>query len=49
MQEQIAGLLEKNQSGGLSADEQRGWARYQYVEHLVRVAKAHAALKLKPA
>jgi len=49
LQEQIEGLLEKNQSGALSADKQRGWARYQYVEHLVRVAKAHAALKLKPA
>jgi hypothetical protein len=48
-QEQIEALLEKNQNGGLSADEQRTWARYQYVEHLVRVAKAHAALKLKPA
>jgi hypothetical protein len=49
LQEQIEGLLEKNQSGALSADKQRGWARYQYVEHLVRMAKAHAALKLKPA
>ena len=47
LQEQIEGLLEKNQNGALSADEQQGWARYQYVEHLVRVAKAHAALKLK--
>jgi hypothetical protein len=49
LQEQIEQLLEKNQSGGLSADEQRGWERYQYVEHLVRLAKAHAALRLKSA
>ena len=49
LQEHIDGLLEKNQAGPLSADEQRAWARYQYVEHLVRMAKAHAALKLKSA
>ena len=49
LQEQIENLLEKNQNGNLSAEERRSWARYQYVEHLVRLAKAHAALKLKPA
>jgi hypothetical protein len=47
LQEQIEELLEKNRSGGLSADDQRAWERYQYVEHLVRLAKARAALKLK--
>ena len=40
LQEQIDEMLEKNQNGGLSAEEQRGWERYQYVEHLVRLAKA---------
>ena len=49
LQEQIEALLEKSQSGGLSAEEQRGWEQYEYVEHLVRLAKAHAAGKLKPA
>ena len=49
LQEQIEDLLEKSQNGGLSADEQRGWEQYEYVEHLVRLAKAHAASKLKPA
>jgi len=42
-------LLEKNQAAGLSADEQREWQQYQYVEHLVRLAKARAALKLRGA
>ena len=49
LQEQIDALLEKNQNGGLSADEQRGWERYRYVEHLVRLAKARAALKIQSA
>jgi hypothetical protein len=46
MQERIEELLEKSRSGSLSADEQRAWEQYQYVEHLVRLAKARAALKL---
>jgi hypothetical protein len=46
LQERIEELLEKSRSGGLSPDEQRAWAEYQYVEHLVRLAKARAALKL---
>jgi hypothetical protein len=49
LQEQIEELLEKNRTGSLSTAEQRAWEHYQYVEHLVRLAKARAALKLKPA
>ena len=49
LQERIDELLEKNQSGGLSAEEQREWEHYRYVEHLVRLAKARAALKLRGA
>jgi hypothetical protein len=49
LQEQIEELLEKNRTGSLSAAEQRAWEQYQYVEHLVRLAKARAALKLKSA
>jgi hypothetical protein len=49
LQERIEDLLEKNQRGVLSPDEQREWEQYQYVEHLVRLAKARAALKLKSA
>lgn len=40
-------LLEKNRMGGLSPAEEDEWQRYQYVEHLVQLAKARAALKLK--
>ena len=46
LQEHIDALLAKNRGGGLSDAEQLDWQRYQYVEHLVRVAKAEAALKL---
>src|SRR5262249_39459830 len=49
LQDRIEELLEKNQAGGLAPDEQREWEQYQYVEHLVRLAKARAALKLKSA
>jgi hypothetical protein len=49
LQERIEALLEKNQGGGLSSDEQREWEQLQYVEHLVRLAKARAALKLRSA
>lgn len=47
LQERIEVLLEKNRSTGLSPDDQREWDQYQYVEHLVRLAKACAARKLK--
>lgn len=49
LQERIEELLEKNQCGRLSPKEQREWEQYQYVEHLVRLAKARAALKLESA
>jgi hypothetical protein len=47
LQERIDELLEKSRSGNLSPEEQRAWEQYQYVEHLVRLAKARAALKVK--
>jgi hypothetical protein len=47
LQERISSLLDKLRNGGLSADEERDWQKYQYIEHLVRIAKAKAALQLK--
>jgi hypothetical protein len=49
LQERIDELLEKSRAGGLSDDERREWERYEYAEHLVRLAKARAALKLQKA
>lgn len=40
-------LMEKNRKTGFTADEQREWDGYEYAEHLVRMAKIHATIKLK--
>jgi len=45
LQSRISRLLEKNRSQGLTADEEQEWEQYQYLEHLVRMAKAKALLK----
>lgn len=47
VEERITELLEKNRTTGLSEDEEREWQSYEYAGHLVRMAKANAALKLK--
>jgi hypothetical protein len=49
LQTRVSTLLEKNRTEGLSSDEERDWEQYQYLEHLVRLAKAKAFLKLKTA
>lgn len=47
LQKRIDALLQKNRTEGLQPEEEREWAQYEYLEHLVRLAKANAALKLK--
>lgn len=42
-------LLERTRQGGLSSDEQSEWDEIARVEHLVRMAKSKALLKLKAA
>ena len=42
LQDRIEALLDKNRAGGLSDEERREWERYEYIEHLVRLAKARA-------
>jgi hypothetical protein len=42
----VGELLEKNRSGELNARERAEWERYEYLEHLVRMAKIAAAAKL---
>ena len=49
LQKRISELLEKNRTVGLNADEDREWEQFQYLEHLVRVAKARAYAKLHQA
>ena len=45
--ERVAELLEKNRTTGLDKDERREWQHYEYLEHVVRMAKARARLRLK--
>ena len=47
LQAQISDLLEKSRSTGLSQDEERLWQSYEYLEHVVRIAKAKAHIKLQ--
>jgi len=49
LQARITELLDKNRSGGLTPEEESEFSRYEFVEHLVRLAKAQAQLKLKQA
>lgn len=48
LQAQISNLLEKNRTQGLTPAEEQIWQQYQYLEHLIRIAKAKAHLKLLP-
>jgi hypothetical protein len=47
LQKRISTLLEKNRIAGLTLNEEQEWEQYQYLEHLVRLAKAKAHLKIK--
>ncbi|WP_414618902.1 hypothetical protein [Calothrix sp. CCY 0018] len=46
-QQQISELLEKNRTQKLTPQEEQIWEQYQYLEHLVRIAKTKAFIKLK--
>ena len=46
LQQQVEQLLEKNKTVELTPEEERWWRQYEYVEHLVRMAKAKALLSL---
>jgi hypothetical protein len=47
LQTRIQTLLEKNREEGLTLAEEQEWQQYEYLEHLVRMAKARALLKQK--
>ena len=49
LQSQIDELLEKNRTVGLTPAEEKIWQSYEYIEHLVRIAKTKAYIKLKDA
>lgn len=47
LQQKVNDLLQKQHEVGLTADEELQWQQFEYLEHLVRIAKSHALLKLK--
>jgi hypothetical protein len=47
LQNKIEELLEKNRREGLSETEEQIWASYEFIEHLVRLAKAKASAQVK--
>ncbi len=47
LQLRVQALLEKNKMEGLTLAEEQEWQQYEYLEHLVRLAKAKALLKQK--
>jgi hypothetical protein len=49
LQAQIDRLSEKYQNQDLTLVEQQLWQQYEYLEHIVRIAKAKAYLKLNAA
>jgi hypothetical protein len=46
LDQRVRELLEKNRSEGLTRSEEEEWERYEFLEHLVRLAKASALRKL---
>jgi hypothetical protein len=44
----VAELVEKSRAGEMTPLDEEEWERYEYLEHLVRMAKAAAQLKLAP-
>ena len=47
LQSRVQALLEKSREEGLTPAEEQEWQQYEYLEHLVRMAKARALLKQK--
>jgi hypothetical protein len=46
LQQRVRELLERSHAGTLTTLEEQEWEGYQYLEHLVRLAKAKACSKL---
>lgn len=45
----VSQMIEKSRNGGLTPQDEEEWERYEYLEHLVRMAKAAAHRKLSTA
>lgn len=49
LEARVAALLEKSREHGLTPAEAQEWSRFEFLEHLVRLAKAQAALRVAAA
>ena len=47
-QQEIDNLLEKNCAQGFNESDRLLWQHYEFIEHLVRLAKTKALIKLQP-
>ncbi len=47
LQARIDYLLDKNRGAGLTPQEEKEWGQYEYLEHIVRRAKAQAQIKIQ--
>lgn len=45
----VAEMIEKSRTGRMTPLDDENWERYEYLEHLVRMAKAAAQLKIAAA
>lgn len=45
----VSEIIEKSRAGEMTQADEEDWERYEYLEHLVRMAKAAAQLKLSSA
>lgn len=46
-QQEIDNLLEKNRTQGFNESDRLLWQHYEFIEHLVRLAKTQALIKLQ--
>jgi len=46
MAARISELIEKSRAGAMTSVDEQDWERYEYLEHLVRMAKTAAQLRL---
>lgn len=47
LEERLEELVEKSHIGAWTPEEEREWKQYEFVEHIVRMAKARAAVLLQ--
>jgi len=46
--ERVSELIEKSRTSQMTSAEEDEWQKYEYLEHLVRMAKASVKRKLAP-